>query len=185
MEQESSKRPRRVRYKGTHPKTFEAKYKELQPEKYRDTIDKIIQKGNTPAGMHRPICVDEMMEILHIQPGQVGLDATLGYGGHTLEILKLLNHQGHLYAFDEDSVELPRTTARLRGLGYDETILTIQHKNFRFIDELIYEAGLLQFVLADLGVSSMQLDNPKRGFSYKKEGPLDLRLNPSKDKSGD
>ena len=174
------KHQRRPRYKGTHPKSFEDKYKERQPEKYVETIEKIIQKGNTPAGMHRPICVHEILELLHIQPGQIGLDATLGYGGHTLEMLKCLEHKGHLYAIDTDSIELPRTQERLEDLGYDSKLLTIKHMNFSDIDYLALESGLFNFVLADLGVSSMQIDNPERGFSFKTEGPLDLRMNPKK-----
>lgn len=179
MDQEQ-KHQRRVRYKGTHPKAFKDKYKELQPEKYSDTIAKVIQKGNTPAGMHRSICVKEILEILQITPGQIGLDATLGYGGHTSEMLKCLDSKGHLYATDVDPIELPRTRERLALLGYGPEILTIRQMNFSNIDQIVSEAGPLNFVLADLGVSSMQIDNPDRGFSYKAEGPLDLRLNPDK-----
>lgn len=177
------KHERRVRYKGTHPKTYKDKYKELQPELYSDTIEKVIQKGSTPAGMHRSICVDEILEFLQITPGQTGLDATLGYGGHTLEMLKCLDSKGHLYATDVDSIELPRTQERLEKLGYGPEILTIKQMNFSNIDLIVLESGPLDFVLADLGVSSMQIDNPKRGFSFKSEGPLDLRLNPRKGKS--
>lgn len=180
MDNQEQKRQRRVRYQGTHPKTFKDKYKELQPEKYAETIAKVIQKGNTPAGMHRSICVKEILEFLQIIPGQVGLDATLGYGGHTLEMLKCLKHEGHIYATDVDTIELPRTRDRLNGLGYGPEILTIQQMNFSEIDKILPESGPLNFILADLGVSSMQIDNPDRGFSYKTEGPLDLRLNPSK-----
>jgi 16S rRNA (cytosine1402-N4)-methyltransferase len=171
---------RRVRYSGTHPKTYKEKYKELQPEKYADTVARVISKGSTPAGMHISICVDEILEFLQIQPGQVGLDATLGYGGHSLEMLKCLETKGHLYALDVDPIELPKTKARLEGLGYGPEILTIKQLNFANIDQVLPESGPLNFVLADLGVSSMQIDNPDRGFSYKKEGPLDLRLDPNK-----
>src|SRR3954451_22787126 len=118
MNDEAPKRPRRIRYKGTHPKAFKEKYKELQPELYSDAVAKVIQKGSTPAGMHRSICVKEILEFLQITPGQTGLDATLGYGGHTLEMLKCLNSKGHLYAIDVDSFELPRTQQRLESLGY-------------------------------------------------------------------
>jgi 16S rRNA (cytosine1402-N4)-methyltransferase len=180
MDNQEQKRQRRIRYKGTHPKTFKEKYKELQPEKYADDVAKVIQKGNTPAGMHRSICVKEILEFLQITPGQTGLDATLGYGGHTLEMLKCLNSKGHLYATDVDSIELPRTRERLQSLGYGPELLTIKHMNFSGIDQITSESGPLDFVLADLGVSSMQIDNPERGFSYKTEGPLDLRLNPEK-----
>lgn len=177
---QEQKHQRRVRYKGTHPKTFKEKYKELQPEKYADDVAKVIQKGNTPAGMHRSICVKEILEFLQITPGQTGLDATLGYGGHTLEMLKCLNSKGHLYAIDVDPIELPRTRERLELLGYGSEILTIKQMNFSNIDQVSSESGPLNFVLADLGVSSMQIDNPERGFTFKSEGPLDLRLNPEK-----
>lgn len=178
--QEEPKHQRRVRYKGTHPKSFKEKYKELEPEKYADTVARVIQKGSTPAGMHISICVSEILDFLQIKPGQIGLDATLGYGGHTLEMLKCLESKGHIYALDVDPIELPRTRERLENLGYGSEILTIKQLNFANIDEVIAESGPVNFILADLGVSSMQIDNPDRGFSYKKEGPLDLRLNPKK-----
>ncbi|MFZ5351820.1 MAG: 16S rRNA (cytosine(1402)-N(4))-methyltransferase RsmH [Bacillota bacterium] len=180
MDNQEQKHQRRVRYKGTHPKTYKEKYKEHQPEKYADTIEKVIRKGNTPAGMHISICVKEILDFLQIAPGQIGLDATLGYGGHTLEMLKCMDSKGHLYAIDVDPIELPRTKDRLERLGYGPEILTIRQMNFSQINQIVYESGPLNFVLADLGVSSMQIDNPDRGFSYKKEGPLDLRLNPKK-----
>ena len=143
-------------------------------------MEKVIQKGSTPAGMHRSICVDEILDFLQIIPGQTGLDATLGYGGHTLEMLKCLDLKGQLYATDVDSIELPKTQKRLEDLGYGEEILKIRQLNFSNIDQIVLESGPLDFVLADLGVSSMQIDNPDRGFSFKAEGPLDLRLNPKK-----
>lgn len=180
MENQEKKHKRRVRYKGTHPKNYNEKYKELQPEKYPDTVAKVMSKGSTPVGMHISICVKEILEFLQIKPGQVGLDATLGYGGHTLEMLKCLEQQGHMYALDVDPIELVKTKERLEKLGYGSKILTIKQLNFANIDEVAKEAGLFDFVLADLGVSSMQIDNPDRGFTYKKEGPLDLRLNPKK-----
>ncbi|HAX53348.1 16S rRNA (cytosine(1402)-N(4))-methyltransferase RsmH [Muricomes intestini] len=180
MDNQNKKHQRRPRYKGTYPKAFKDKYKELQPELYADTVAKVIQKGNTPAGMHRSICVKEILEFLQITPGQTGLDATLGYGGHTLEMLKCLDSKGHLYATDVDSIELPRTRERLERLGYGPEILTIRQANFSNIDQIVSESGPLDFILADLGVSSMQIDNPERGFSFKTEGPLDLRLDSSK-----
>lgn len=184
MEQPEQKHQRRVRYKGTHPRNFNEKYKELQPEKYADTVEKIIQKGHTPAGMHISICVKEILEILQIKPGQTGLDATLGYGGHTLEMLKRLELKGHLYALDADPIESEKTKERLQRLGYGPNLLTVKLMNFADVDQVAAEAGPFDFVLADLGLSSMQIDNPDRGFTYKKEGPLDLRLNPEKGISG-
>ena len=180
MEEQEQKHKRRVRYKGTHPRNFNEKYKELQPEKYSDTIEKVIRKGSTPAGMHISICVKEILDFLQIQPGQKGLDATLGYGGHSQEMLKCLNGQGHLYGLDVDPIEIVKTKACLESLGYGPEILTVIQQNFADIDLVSEEHGPFDFILADLGVSSMQIDNPERGFSYKFEGPLDLRLNPQK-----
>ena len=176
--QEQPKHVRRIRYKGTHPKTYHEKYKELNPDQYADDVAKIKEQGKTPAGMHRSICVDEIMEFLNVIPGQTGMDATLGYGGHSLEILKRLQPGGRLFATDVDPYELPKTEQRLRSLGYGEDTLFIRKMNFSEIDAIVAESGPLDFVLADLGVSSMQIDNPDRGFSFKVEGPLDLRLNP-------
>ncbi len=180
MNNQESNHVRRVRYSGTHPKKFKEKYKELNPEKYQNTIEKIIQKGNTPIGTHRSICVNEIMDFLQIQPGQIGMDATLGYGGHSSEILQRLNGSGHLYGTDIDPIELAKTIERLKDKGFDSCIFTGIHTNFSQIDQVVAASGPLDFVLADLGVSSMQIDNPDRGFSFKTNGPLDLRLNPLK-----
>ncbi len=171
---------RRVRYKGTHPRSFHEKYKELNPEKYQDTIAHVIEKGGTPAGMHIPIMVPEILDFLQIQPGDRGLDATLGYGGHTAKMLECLQGQGHICALDVDPVEMEKTRARLAAMGYGADILTVLHQNFANIDLVGEEYGKFQFVLADLGVSSMQIDNPERGFTYKYDGPLDLRLDPTR-----
>ena len=180
MENQEKKHKRRVRYSGAYPKNYREKYKELQPEKYADTISKVIQKGSTPAGMHLSICVKEILDFLKIQPGQTGLDATLGYGGHTQKMLECLQSEGHLYALDVDPIESEKTKERLQTLGYGPDILTVMLQNFADIDQVAEETGKFDFVLADLGVSSMQIDNPDRGFSYKTEGPLDLRMNPKK-----
>ena len=176
--EENTTHVRRKRYSGTHPRRFEEKYKELQPEKYADTIEHVINKGMTPAGMHISICVNEILDFLQMKPGQKGLDATFGYGGHTRKMLEKLEGQGHMYALDIDPIEIKKTTKRLRDAGYGEDMLTAKQMNFADIDKLVPESGLFDFVLADLGVSSMQMDNPERGFSYKVDGPLDLRLNP-------
>ena len=231
---EETTHKRRVRYKGTHPRTFEEKYKEHDPEKYADTVAKVIEKGSTPAGMHIPIMVKEILEFLQIRPGQKGLDATLGYGGHTRKMLEKLTEasgtseltdqvyikddvqtkndswenpeenpednsrdnpadnsennseevfrrkapEGHLYALDVDPIEIVKTGERLQKAGYGEEILTILQQNFANLETVAKEYGPFDFMLADLGVSSMQIDDPKRGFSYKADGPLDLRLDP-------
>ena len=171
---------RRVRYKGKYPRNYKEKYKELNPEKYRDTIEKVIRKGSTPAGMHISIMVREIIDFLQIKPEQTGFDATLGYGGHTKAMLECLKGHGHMYATDVDPIESAKTKKRLADAGFGEDILTIRLQNFCTIDEIAKEAGGFDFVLADLGVSSMKIDNPDRGFSFKVDGPLDLRLNPEK-----
>lgn len=178
MDNQEQKHVRRVRYKGTHPRSYKEKYKEHNPEKYADTIQKVISKGSTPAGMHISIMVQEILDVLKIKSGEKGLDATLGYGGHSTAMLKQLEGKGHLYSLDIDPIESVKTEKRLRDAGYGEDILTIKHINFANIDEVAAEVGKFDFLMADLGVSSMQIDNPERGFSYKVEGPLDLRLNP-------
>ena len=170
---------RRMHYSGKYPKKFEEKYKELNPEKYKDTIEHVISKGNTPAGMHISIMVKEIIDFLDIKPGQTGFDATLGYGGHTKAMLEKLEGQGHMYATDVDPIESEKTKKRLAEAGFGEDILTIKLQNFCTIDEIANEVGGFDFILADLGVSSMQIDNPERGFSFKVDGPLDLRLNPN------
>lgn len=179
------KHQRRKRYSGKHPRRFEQKYKELNPDKYPDTIQKVMASGKTPAGMHRSICVAEILECLQPAPGMTAVDATLGYGGHTSEILPKLLPGGRLIGLDVDPVELPRTTARLRERGFGEGVLQIVQSNFAGLPRVLAAQGLsgVDLILADLGCSSMQFDDPTRGFSFKTDGPLDLRMNPNKGQS--
>ncbi|MCR4589031.1 MAG: 16S rRNA (cytosine(1402)-N(4))-methyltransferase RsmH [Lachnospiraceae bacterium] len=176
---EENKHKRRVHYSGKYPKKFEEKYKEQNPEKYGDIVEHVIQKGSTPAGMHLSIMVEEILEFLQIKPGQQGLDCTLGYGGHTRRMLEALAGEGCIYGLDVDPIESKKTVERLRNAGFGEDRFQFRLINFANIDQVAAEAGLFDFVLADLGVSSMQIDNPERGFSYKIDGPLDLRLDPT------
>ncbi|ADL32882.1 S-adenosyl-methyltransferase MraW family [Butyrivibrio proteoclasticus B316] len=175
---EEKQHKRRVHYSGKYPKKFEEKYKEQNPEKYADTVAHVISKGSTPAGMHISIMVKEILEVLKIQPGEQGLDCTLGYGGHTRKMLEQLTGKGCIYGLDVDPIESAKTVERLRNAGFDENAFKFRLINFANIDKVAEEAGKFDFVLADLGVSSMQIDDPKRGFSYKIDGPLDLRLDP-------
>jgi 16S rRNA (cytosine1402-N4)-methyltransferase len=169
---------RRAHYSGKYPRHFAEKYKELNPEKYADEQEKVTEKGRTPAGTHIPIMVDEILDILRIEPGKIGLDATLGYGGHTEKMLEKLAGRGHLYATDLDPIESAKTRDRLASLGYGPEILTVLHQNYAELDRVSPDRPF-DFILADLGVSSMQIDNPARGFTWKAEGPLDLRLDPT------
>ena len=132
---------RRVRYSGTHPKSYKEKYKEHDPEKYKDTIEKVIQKGSTPAGMHISIMVQEILDFLQIKPGMTGLDATLGYGGHTKAMLQKLEDQGHIYALDVDPIESAKTKERLASQGFGEEILTVRLQNFADIDQVTKDTG--------------------------------------------
>ncbi len=179
MADQDAPHKRRVRYRGTHPRTFGEKYKELNAAQYETDTQKVIARGQTPAGTHRPICVNPILDILAPKPGDFGLDATLGYGGHAAEFLARLSPGGTLFGMDVDPIELPRTEQRLRALGYTENQLVVRRMNFAGIAKLAAEVGRgFDFILADLGVSSMQIDNPARGFTFKADGPLDLRLNP-------
>jgi 16S rRNA (cytosine1402-N4)-methyltransferase len=182
IEERGPKPERRKRYRGTHPRQFHEKYKELNPQKYPETVQKVVESGKTPAGTHRPICLREVIGVLAPKPGEVAVDATLGYGGHAVEILRRILPGGKLIGFDVDPVELPRTEARLRALGFPADALLVIHSNFAGMARQLARCGIegVDLVLADLGCSSMQLDNPERGFSFKFSGPLDLRMNPNK-----
>lgn len=183
MPESSSDRPsRRPRYKGTHPRQFHEKYKEQQPELYPEEVAHVIDAGKTPAGTHRPILVQEILEVLAPQPGQIAVDCTLGYGGHARELLAAIQPGGRLLAVDADPVELPKTEARLRGLGFPPESLLIRRMNYAGVADFIAAETPdgAELLLADLGLSSMQIDDPARGFSFKTDGPLDMRMNPAK-----
>lgn len=174
---------RRAHYSGKYPKKYEEKYKELNPDQYEGIAEHVKSKGATPAGTHISICVTEILQFLDIKPGQNGLDCTLGYGGHTMAMLNCLSGEGHITGLDVDPIESVKTEERIRNAGYSEDVFSRRLINFCKIDEVAAEFGPFDFVLADLGVSSMQIDNPERGFSYKVDGPLDLRLDPTSGKS--
>jgi 16S rRNA (cytosine1402-N4)-methyltransferase len=215
---------RRVRYSGRNPRRFEDKYKEHDPQRYADTAAKVLASGKTPAGMHRPIMVAEILAALAPRPGEMAVDCTLGYGGHAQEILARLQPGGQLLGLDADPVELPKTEARLRAAGFDPEIFTAIRSNFAGLPQALasfYSLASLKggegqgeeavgsqvqspslqpsprlggereedfaqmfagadCILADLGVSSMQIDDPVRGFSVKTDGPLDMRMNPQR-----
>lgn len=181
-ESEPPRPSRRPRYRGKNPRRFEEKYKEHDPARYAETVAKVLASGKTPAGSHRPVMVEEILQILAPQPGEIAVDGTLGYGGHAEALLARLRPGGRLLGLDSDPLELPRTEARLRSLGYGPEILSVHRSNFAGLPQLIARAGLdgADLILADLGVSSMQLDDPARGFSAKHDGPLDLRMNPER-----
>ena len=226
---------RRPRYSGKNPRRFEEKYKEHDPQRYAETVAKVLASGKTPAGTHRPIMVAEILEVLAPRPGEVAVDCTLGYGGHAEAMLARLQPGGRLLGLDADPIELPRTEARLRTLGFGPEIFSAHRSNFAGLPQVLAtffsslasaaggegrgavpgsagvspaSSGLLlpagrrdagvprsfmegeknsqsaatgaDVILADLGVSSMQIDDPARGFSVKLTGPLDMRMNPQR-----
>ena len=172
---------RRPRYPGRNPRGFHEKYKELNPERYAADVEKILASGKTPAGSHRPIMVDEVLGCLRPKAGEVAVDCTLGGGGHAQAILERIQPGGRLVGLDVDPLELPRTEARLRAAGFGPETFVVRHGNFAGLPQVLAAEGLAaaDMVLVDLGVSSMQIDNPDRGFSYKEPGPLDMRMNPT------
>lgn len=172
---------RRPRYRGTHPRRFGEKYKELAPERYPELVAHVLERGQTPAGQHVAIMPEEILAALAPMPGERGVDATLGYGGHARRLLERIAPGGQLLGLDADPLELPRTEARLRALGFGPETLLVRRTNFAGLRAALAEVGWdegVDFLLADLGVSSMQIDDPARGFSFKLEGPLDMRMNP-------
>jgi len=175
-------RRRRPRYPGRNPRRFEEKYKERDPERFPDAVAKVVASGKTPAGTHRPVLVAEVLEALRPAPGLVAVDATLGFGGHAAELLPRLLPGGRLVGLDADPIELPRTEARLRALGHPGASLSVRRSSFAGLAKVLSELGLpaADLVLADLGVSSMQLDDPARGFTFREDGPLDMRMNPAR-----
>jgi 16S rRNA (cytosine1402-N4)-methyltransferase len=173
---------RRPRYGGRNPRAFHQKYKELQPERYAADVAKVLAAGKTPAGMHRPIMVDEILRVLDARPGEVAVDVTLGFGGHARALLARLQPGGRLVGLDVDPLELPKTEARLRAAGFGDDVFTAHRSNFAGLAQVLAKERLdgVDLLCADLGVSSMQLDDPSRGFTFKDAAPLDMRMNPTR-----
>ncbi len=174
---------RRPRYRGKNPRRFEEKYKELNAERYPEEVAKVLASGKTPAGQHVPILVDAVIECLRPQPGERAVDCTLGYGGHSRALWQAVQPGGHLLALDADPVEIMRTEARLRAAGLGEDSFTTRRMNFAGLARALAEQGWqdgADVIFADLGLSSMQIDNPARGFTFKQDGPLDMRMNPQR-----
>ena len=189
MSDEEGRHVRRKRYRGTHPRAFSEKYKEHDPERYAEDLKRVLARGDTPAGMHRSIMVEEVLVALAPKPGETAVDATLGYGGHAREILTRILPGGRLYGFDRDPVELKKTTERLLASaippGTPEGAFVPVNANFSTIADYFSASGLAgaDMFLADLGLSSMQIDDPGRGFSFKQNGPLDMRMDAAEGRS--
>lgn len=180
--EQSEPHRRRPRYSGKNPRHFHEKYKEHAPELYPDDVAKVLESGKTPAGTHRPIMVSEILELLAPRAGETAVDCTLGYGGHGRELLAAVQPGGRLLAVDADPLELPKTEARLRGLGFPAEAIVLRRMNYAGVAQFVAAEAPegADVVLADLGLSSMQIDDPTRGFTFKADGPLDMRMNPNR-----
>lgn len=170
---------RRKRYSGTHPRKFEEKYKELSPEKFPEEFAKAKARGSTPAGAHLSIMLQEVAEALEPLAGSTVLDCTLGWGGHAEELARRVGPKGKVIGIDRDGEELSRTEERLRAHGVE---LVARRSNYAGAAKVLRELEIdgVDALLADLGVSSMQLDRPERGMSFKTNGPLDMRMDRSR-----
>ena len=173
---------RRPRYRGANPRRFAEKYKEHAAALYPDDVAKVLASGKTPAGMHRPIMVREILGVMEPKPGDVAVDCTLGYGGHARAILDAIQPGGRLIAIDADPIEGPKAEARLRETGVPDRSIVVKRMNFAGLVGVIAaeSSGGVDMILADLGLSSMQIDDPSRGFTFKDDGPLDMRMNPTR-----
>lgn len=173
---------RRKRYSGKNPRKFEDKYKELNPSLYPEIQEKIAASGKTPAGTHIPVLMQESLDALQLSAGMIGVDGTLGFGGHAREILSRILPGGKLIGLDVDPIEQPKTIARLHDAGFGPECFEAVQSNYAGIGKVLGQRGItnVDFIFADLGCSSMQIDDPSRGFTFKASGPLDMRMNPQR-----
>ncbi len=137
---------------------------------------------STPAGEHRPVLLAEVLAALDPQPGEIVVDCTVGFGGHAAELLRRVGPTGKLIGLDLDADNLPRSRERLEPLGFP---FSLHHGNFAGLQQALAAEGLTgaDAVLADVGVSSMQIDDAGRGFSFVRDGPLDMRMDRSRGKT--
>jgi 16S rRNA (cytosine1402-N4)-methyltransferase len=136
-------------------------------------------RRSTPQGEHRPVLPAEVLAALDPQPGQTVVDCTVGFGGHATDLLRRVGPQGRLIGLDLDPVNLDRARPRLEEVGHP---FTLRHANFAGLPALLAAEGVqaIDGLVADLGMSSMQVDDPERGFSYRRDGPLDMRMDPTR-----
>ena len=180
---------RRARYSGTHPKRFEQRYKEFAPDAYPEIQAHVRAQGRTPAGTHVPVLVKEILDHLHPRPGDIVADCTIGYGGHAIEFLQRIGPTGRLIGLDVDAAQIERTAARFAARAqetvasaFDMTAaparMSFHRSHFAGLGKILAREGLDGFdiIFADLGMSSMQIDDPTRGFSYKYDAALDMRM---------
>jgi 16S rRNA (cytosine1402-N4)-methyltransferase len=137
---------------------------------------------STPPGAHRPVLLDEVLRTLAPAPGMIVIDCTVGWAGHSAELLTRVGPDGLLIGLDMDADNLPKARERLHAIGQP---FHLHHSNFAGVQQILAEHGINQVdaVLADLGMSSMQVDDPERGFSYARDGALDMRMDRSRGKT--
>lgn len=137
---------------------------------------------STPQGEHRPVLLDEVLKVLEPQPGGIMVDGTVGWGGHAVELLRRVGLTGKLIGIDLDGGNLARAKERLDAVGFP---FTLHHGNFAGVAGILAAEGItgVDGLVADLGMSSMQVDDAGRGFSYSRDGPLDMRMDQSRGRS--
>jgi 16S rRNA (cytosine1402-N4)-methyltransferase len=137
---------------------------------------------STPAGEHRPVLLQDVLAVLAPQPGEAVVDCTVGWAGHAVELLRHVGPQGRLVGIDFDADNLPHARERLEAVGCP---FRLHHGNFAGLPAIWAAEELtgVDVLLADLGMSSMQVDDPERGFSYARDGPLDMRMDRSRGRS--
>jgi len=136
-------------------------------------------RRSTPEGAHRPVMLDEILAALAPQPGEIVVDCTLGFAGHSAELLQRIGPTGRLFAFDLDASNLSPAQEQLSAIAPS---FTLTHGNFAGFPATLAAEGIegCDCLLADLGMSSMQVDESERGFSFMRDGPLDMRMDPSR-----
>jgi 16S rRNA (cytosine1402-N4)-methyltransferase len=137
------------------------------------------RRRSTPAGEHRPVLLDQVLAILDPKPGQAVVDCTVGWAGHAVELLRRVAPSGRLIGIDFDADNLPHARERLEAVGFP---FTLYHGNFAGVQGILAQEGIdaVDLLIADLGMSSMQVDDAERGFSYVRDGPLDMRMDRSR-----
>lgn len=146
------------------------------PSRHRPGDKRAPHRRSTPAGQHRPVLLDEVLAALDPQLGELIVDCTTGWGGHAAELLRRVGSSGRLIALDLDAENIERARPRLEVVGHP---FTMHHLNFAGVANVLEGQGV-DALLADLGMSSMQVDDVGRGFSYAREGPLDMRMDRSR-----
>lgn len=169
------KRPRRKRYTGSHPRRFSERYKELDPTRYADVAGHVRAQGRTPAGSHVPVMLNKVLAALAPSPGEIVVDCTVGYGGHAQRLAEATAPGGRLIGLDRDAEALARAGRRLQ---VPDVTVSLHARNFAALRGVLEAEGVIacDVLFADLGLSSMQIDDPARGMSYKHDGPLDMRM---------